>query len=46
VTGLDLDKDEDFSVCMENEDSNNVNCESAKLYDEDEAVYIDIRVPA
>ena len=33
-----MDENETFSVCLENELSNDVNCKSAKLFDEDKAV--------
>jgi hypothetical protein len=45
VTGLDLDDGEDFSVCLENEDSGKVNCVDTSIRDQDEALYVDIRVP-
>ena len=45
VTGLDLDDGEDFSVCLENEDSGEVNCVDTSIRDQDEALYVDIRVP-
>ena len=46
VTGLDLDEGETFDTCMENLHSNEVNCVTSHLQDEDKAVYVDIRVPA
>ena len=46
VTGLDLDEGETFDTCMENLHSNEVNCVTSHLQDENKAVYVDIRVPA
>ena len=45
VTGLDINQGEQFDVCMENQSDGQTNCVTAHLQNENEAVYVDIRVP-
>ena len=45
VSNLDLDEGEHFDVCLDNLDNDKVNCVKTQIYDEDKAVYVDIRVP-
>ena len=45
VSNLDLYEGQPFQVCLENEHNQKINCQDTKLYDEDKALYVDLRVP-
>ena len=45
VTGLYINKGDQFNVCMKNENDSKTNCVTSHLQDENKAVYVDIRVP-
>ena len=46
VSNLDLYEGQPFTVCLENvHDTQKFNCVDTKIYDQDKAVYVDIRVP-
>ena len=45
LSNLDINQGQVFDVCLENAHDGKTNCEFGKLYDENKAVYIDMRVP-